>query len=308
MKRIEEPKSKLIFQEVCNGFGCNSKWEITEDDIVKRKTTKRNKCTVNHYGFICPDCNRFTEIRDIPEKVKYKAKLHPGQKYEADTDFNIGDVIEIEQIDLRKIKPIRNNDWDDDWESILYSLCGCRDERIYPTVLGKKKGFITIGFRTSYLSDNYYVFEVPLNSMTAKRVDFHTDIHDVIELEHQSYFYLNEDEKYVYLLVFYYYTNYNFKEAMYENTPYERIKDPKNYWFKESMKNPSEYKHYEPCNISLNEIFNRKLVVKISKEEYYEKAVPVFDFCECLDIERNYIKNILARYIVDFGTDKIADA
>lgn len=304
MKRIEEPKQTFI--ATCKKSGCGSKWKLTEEDIIKEKITKRNKCTINHYGFICPDCNHFTEL-DLPEKIKYKAKLCPGQVYEPDNDFEIGNVIEIETIDSRKIVPIRCNDWCDSMEDILYSLCGCRDDRIYPTVLSKTDGFMTIGFRTPYLSDNYYVFKVPIMAITAKRIDFDTDIHKSVELKDQSYFYIDEDDKYVYVLVFYYYSYRDFVKAMYQNIPYEKIKDPKKYWFNQSLKSPADKIPYEKCYITLNDVFGRGLISKINKEDYYRIAVPIFDFCECLDIEEKYIKYFLAKYIADFGTDKVVD-
>lgn len=51
----------------------------------------------------------------------------------------------------------------------------------------------------------------------------------VVHLKDQSYFYIDEDDKYVYVLVFYYYSYRDFVKAMYQNIPYEKIKDPKKY-------------------------------------------------------------------------------
>lgn len=313
MERIKEIKPKFSIETICTGYGwkqgekipCGTKWKISEDDIIKRKITKKNKCTDNYYGFICPECNCYTQLELIPKEIEYSAKLYPGQEYKIDNAFYVGDVIEIEKIDFKQIKPIRCNDWEDSQENILYSLCGCDMDRIYPTVLDAKSDRLIIGFRTAYLHDNYYIIEVPFKAILARKVELPTDIHEAVEFNKQSYFYINEDECYVYVLAFFYYMNRAFRDAIYQNIPYDKIKDPKKYWFKKCLENPTKEIPYEKCYIQLSDIFNKEIIVKIPKKKYNKYAIPIFDQCECLDNEKIYIKNILLNYIKDFGIEKI---
>ena len=59
----------------CTGYrnsnACGRYWELNSQDIVMRYVRVMNECDIEVYGFVCPKCNCFTEIRTdrIPEAI-----------------------------------------------------------------------------------------------------------------------------------------------------------------------------------------------------------------------------------------------
>ena len=69
MKELEK-KSQLetwTMEVECTGSGndrpCGRYWKVNSQDIVKRYARVMDECDIDVYGFICPECHCFTEIR-----------------------------------------------------------------------------------------------------------------------------------------------------------------------------------------------------------------------------------------------------
>ena len=79
-----ENTKKWSLEATCTGMGwdqlgktpCNALFELNQGDIYQRKHTDYSGCTDTYYGFICPDCGCFTELKssDIPSFVRNTAK------------------------------------------------------------------------------------------------------------------------------------------------------------------------------------------------------------------------------------------
>lgn len=201
----------------------------------------------------------------------------------ADKNFKPGDKIRIYAIDTRAIKAIRHNDWTKEEYVRMFDHMVKKEPYIYPTVLKKEKNSIIIGFRTVCWEDNYYIIKVPIKSIVTKIIDTSTDFKNSIYFDMQSYFYLMEDTKFVYLISFYYYENTYYKEVSYKGYSYQELK----------------------LNQNFISDFLYKLIVRVEKNTYYKKAVPIFDPCELL--ERDFINSVLKDYITENGNETIKD-
>jgi hypothetical protein len=92
MKVLQErkPYETWKLQIDCNGLNwrqegkvsCGSTLELTKNDILRREWFKYPDYEGLNYGFICPICGCFTEIKDelLPDGIKTLAKDYKTYK------------------------------------------------------------------------------------------------------------------------------------------------------------------------------------------------------------------------------------
>lgn len=85
----ENPNQWKI-EATCTGAGwdqnrkkpCNALFELNQRDIYKRTHLDYSGDSETYYGFICPDCGCFTELKEnnIPSYVKSNAMIYKSNR------------------------------------------------------------------------------------------------------------------------------------------------------------------------------------------------------------------------------------